>query len=188
MPAVRAGFVAARAALSAKGTSGARRRESARRTPRSSAPTPRSGRGGGAEAGGAAPKAMLAELSSASATSSQMLRAGRPGHMRSRSLMRRSVFPRGFAGRRPRVLSRHQLSDDAGSPSVYRHSRPPADAVSSPFPPDSSSTADDPLGGFDDHGQRTDQAVRRAGRRRRRLVHPPAPHGGRRPPSPPPPA
>src|SRR3954451_17756437 len=99
------------------------------RTPSSSAPTPRSGRGGGPESGVAAPKAMLAELSSARATSSQMLRAGRPGHMRSRSLMRRSVFPRGLAARRPASGSRHQLSDDAGSPSVHRHSRPPADAV-----------------------------------------------------------
>ena len=36
-------------------------------------------------------------------------------------------------------------------------------------------------GGFDDHGQRTDQAVRRPDRRRRRLVHPGAGHGHRLP-------
>src|SRR3954468_15128902 len=90
MPTETGGETAASAALSTNGTSGAERRKRNSRTASSTAPANSTGSGSTPGSGVAAPAATVAELTSASVASNQMLRARRPGQMRARSPMRRA--------------------------------------------------------------------------------------------------
>ena len=97
--------------------------------------------------------------------------------------MRASVGRRSASPGRPREDRRRQLSDDGGSavrPAGFAALRPTRTGTSPRFfgrDRRGRSTTED----HDDHGQRTDQEVRRPDRRRRRVVHPGARHGDRLP-------
>src|SRR4051794_35421596 len=149
IPTVTAGASAGENAVStaarAKGSSGAerRKRNSARaiRVPATAATA------GDHEPGvgpAAPPTAIDTVPSRATRASNQMLRVRRPGQMRARIPMRRSVGRRGRPADRPFGEPARQLSDDAVAPSVDVKSLLPADAGPGPVPADFSPTARTP--------------------------------------------
>src|SRR5215211_5297710 len=179
---VTAGEATARTAPTRNGTSGAERRNRNSVIPRTTVPTRTTGTDVSRSSGLPVVMPTATVPIRAMTASNAMLRGRRPGHTRSLiPMVAAEEADRGVRvalGRTSDVNFRmtRKRRSAAGSAAPGRRGR---GAAASSVVAETGPTGR--LGGHHDHGQRTDQEVRRPDRRRRRLVRAGAWHGDRLP-------